>query len=98
MVFPQPDLLERIDVFSDVCVPVEVRVAMKTTTLSEILRLDVGDVISFDKPAGETLEIFVGTLLLASAEVIVHDDLLAVRVTDLNPPALNGSAGVGTTA
>jgi flagellar motor switch protein FliN len=91
------DQIAKIETFTDITVLIDVRVASRATTLQEVLRLDVGTVLSLDKPAGETLDVFVGNLLLASAEPVVLDDQLAVRITDFNLPAAPGCSRGGST-
>lgn len=81
-----------IDSFSDVPVSVEVRLGCKPTTLEAIARLDVGNVVPLDRAAGETFDVFVGDLRLATAEVVIVDDRLAIRITDLSLAAAGNEA------
>jgi flagellar motor switch protein FliN/FliY len=71
-----------MDAFGRLPVTVEVRVGGTELTLDELVQLEVGSVITLDRPAGETLEIRVGNVSLASAEVVAIEDRMAVRVTD----------------
>ena len=73
-----------IDAFADVPVTVEVRLGCKPTTLEAIAKLDVGNVVPLDRAAGETFDVYVGDLRLATAEVVIVDDRLSIRVTDLS--------------
>jgi flagellar motor switch protein FliN/FliY len=66
-------------------VTVEVRVGGRDLTLDELLQLEVGSIIALDRPAGETLEVRVGNISLASAEVMAIEDRMAVRITDFEP-------------
>ncbi|MGP8243763.1 MAG: FliM/FliN family flagellar motor C-terminal domain-containing protein [Bryobacteraceae bacterium] len=77
--------LSAIDGFGRLPVTVEVRVGGLDLTLDELLQLEVGSVIPLDRPAGETLEVRVGNVPLASAEVVAIEDRLAVRITDFEP-------------
>ena len=77
--------LSAIDAFSRLPVEIEVRVGGRDVTLDELLQLKVGSVITLDRAAGETLEVRVGNVCLASAEVVAIEDRLAVRITDFEP-------------
>jgi flagellar motor switch protein FliN/FliY len=77
--------LSSIDAFGRLPLTVEVRVGGRDLTLNELLQVEVGSVIALDRPAGETLEVRVGNVSLASAEVVAIEDRLAVRITDFEP-------------
>jgi flagellar motor switch protein FliN len=72
-----------LDAFSDLFVPVDVRIGERRMSVQDIVKLDIGSVIALDQPAGESLEVLIGNVKLASAEVVVVDDRLAVRITKL---------------
>jgi flagellar motor switch protein FliN/FliY len=74
-----------IDVFGRLPLTVEVRVGGRDLTLDGLLELEIGSIISLDRPAGETLEVRVGNVSLASAEIVALEDRLAVRITDFDP-------------
>ena len=67
----------------NVSVDVTVELARKEVTLGEARRLDKGDVIPFDKLAGEAFDILVNQRPFAEGEVVVVTDLMAVRITRL---------------
>ena len=75
-------LLE-IDSFADVPVAVEVRLGCRPITLEDIAKLEAGSIVPLDRAAGETFDVFVGDLLLATAEVVIVEGSLAIRITDL---------------
>jgi len=77
--------LSATDAFGHLPVTVDVRVGCRDLTLDELLQLEVGSVIALGRPAGETLEVRVGNVSLASAEVVAIEDRLAVRITDFQP-------------
>jgi flagellar motor switch protein FliN/FliY len=53
-------------------------------TLGEILKMDRGFVMPLEKPAGSSLDLFVGDVRIAAAEVLVVEESVAVRVTELS--------------
>ena len=79
---PSGGLLE-IDSFADVPVPLQVRLGCRPITLEAIAKLEPGAVVPLDRAAGETFDVYIGDLLLATAEVVIVEGILAIRVTDL---------------
>ncbi len=90
----QGALLE-IDSFADVPVTVEVRLGCRPITLEAIAKLEAGSIVPLDRAAGETFDVFIGELLLATAEVVIADGKLAIRITDLYLTDANAYAGTG---
>ncbi|MFC1526010.1 FliM/FliN family flagellar motor switch protein [Candidatus Latescibacterota bacterium] len=66
-------------------VPLDVTVELgrKEISLGEARRLQEGDVIAFDKLAGEAFDLMVNGRVFAESEVVVVHDLMAVRITRL---------------
>ena len=71
-----------IDSFADVLVHVEAHFEERMMDVREVLAITAGTVIPLNRPAGETLRVYVGNMFLASAEVIVIEDRLALRITE----------------
>jgi flagellar motor switch protein FliN/FliY len=71
-----------IDSFADIPVDIEAHFEDRMMDLREVLAITPGTVIPLNRPAGETLRVYVGNVLLASAEVIVIEDRLALRITE----------------
>lgn len=76
-------MLPGLEVFSDVPVSLELRIGSRGTTLDEVARLQTDSTIVLDRLAGESLDLYVGDLLLGSAEVVIVEDRLSIRVTNL---------------
>ena len=70
----------------DVRVEVECELGRKAVTLEEASRMTAGDVIELDKLAGEAFDIRVNGQRFASGEIVVVEDLMAVRVTQMVDP------------
>ena len=79
---PSAALLD-VDSLADVPVALEVRLGCRPITLEAIAKLEPGSIVALDRAAGETFDVFVGDLLLATAEVVNVDGILAIRITDL---------------
>ena len=74
---------ESLDNFGDIAVTIEARFEECLMDLHDVLAIRPGAVIPFNRPAGETLSVCVGNVTLASAEVVVIEDRLALRVTEI---------------
>jgi flagellar motor switch protein FliN/FliY len=81
---PQPESTpKKVDSFADIPVTVEARFEERMMDLRDILAIRPGTVLALKRPAGETLHVYVGNVCLGSAEVIVIEDQLALRITEL---------------
>jgi flagellar motor switch protein FliN/FliY len=76
--------LTPLDRFSDLSVMMQVRIGHRTMSVREVSMLKTGSVFVLDKPAGEALDLMIGNVVLASAEVVVIEDRLAVRITEFD--------------
>jgi len=84
-----------LDVLSDIPVSLALRMNCRGTTLDEMARLEPGGTIALDRLAGEPLDLYVGDLLLGSAEVVIIEDRLNIRITNLfleTPEAMEARA------
>ncbi len=61
-------------------------------SMSELLSLEVGDVLPFSRPIGENIDLFAGDVLIGSAEVLALNDKLAVRIADVNKKLISSQA------
>ncbi len=82
MELPRPRPIERIDAWSDIPVTIEARLDERLLDVRTILAMRPDTVTPLNRPAGETLAVFVGNVFLASAEVIVIEEHLALRITE----------------
>ncbi len=67
----------------DVVVEVSVVLGTATMKVSEILRMGRGAVVQLDRGAEEAVDIFANNRLVAHGEVIVVEDHLAVKLTEI---------------
>lgn len=89
----QPDLERVMDI--PVCISLEVGSA--TLSVRELLALNQGAVIELDRLAGEPLDVLVNGSLIAKGEVVVVDEQLGIRLTELvSAKARVQSLGDGT--
>jgi len=51
-------------------------------TIREILELEVGTVIQLNRSAGENIDIYVGSRLVAHGEIVIVENIMGVRITN----------------
>jgi flagellar motor switch protein FliN/FliY len=76
-------LIKKFEPYLDMTLQVEAVLDEKTMTIFEILALEEGTVIKLNRSAGENIDLFIGGVPAAFAEVVIIDDSMGVRVTDL---------------
>ncbi|MDL2346479.1 flagellar motor switch protein FliN [Campylobacter hyointestinalis] len=56
-----------------------------TTTISvrELLKLEAGSVIDLEKPAGESVELYINNRIFGKGEVMVYEKNLAIRINEI---------------
>lgn len=56
-----------------------------TTTLSvkEFMKLENGSVIDLEKPAGESVELYINNRIVGKGEVMVYEKNLAIRINEI---------------
>lgn len=66
-------------------IPVNIQVVLGRTQMevSELLKLDAGDVVELDRKVGEAIDIYVNDRLVARGEVVLVDDRLGVTMTEI---------------
>jgi flagellar motor switch protein FliN/FliY len=50
--------------------------------MSAVAALQLGDVVSLHRSAGENIDILVNGVLLGFGEIVIIEDIMAVRITD----------------
>ena len=84
---------EALQRFQDLPFPAEVELGSLTLTIGEIFDLREGAVLRTDHLAGAPVALRVGGIELATADIVVMDDSLSVRITRLNENADSGGHG-----
>jgi flagellar motor switch protein FliN len=76
-----------LDLILDISLDVRVELGQVKMMVNDLLQLGQGSVIDLKKPVGEQLDIYIGDKLIARGEVVVADEKLGIRVTDIASPA-----------
>jgi flagellar motor switch protein FliN len=82
----EPVTLASFAALYDVRCPVHVMLGTGTLTVRACLALAPSSVIPLQQSAGEDLGLFVNAVQLARGEVVIVDDTVALRVTEISPP------------
>lgn len=78
--------LANIDFMLDIPLEISVELGRAKMLISELLQLGQGSVIELNKMPGDSLEIFVNQKLIARGEVVVVNEKLGIKMTDILSP------------
>lgn len=76
-----------LDVILDVPVTLSMEVGRTRIPIRNLLQLNQGSVVEFERAAGEPLDVFVNGTLVAHGEVVVVNEKFGIRITDVISPA-----------
>ena len=76
-----------IDFLLDIPLQVSVEVGRSNMLVKDLLQMREGHVIELDKLAGEPLDLFVNSRLIARGEAVLANDKFGLRLTDVISPA-----------
>ncbi len=82
------EILQQLDIsqyekLDDISVIFTADLGSTTLTIDEILKLTKGSVIDLQKPAGESVELFINNKIIGKGEVMVYEKNLAVRINEI---------------
>lgn len=72
-----------LEMLGDVYLPVSIELGRTRLPIKDILELEKGSIIEFDKSAGETVDLLVNDKKFAEGEVVVIDEHFGIRITQL---------------
>lgn len=81
-----------LDILLDVPVTLTVELGSCQLPMREVLHLAIGSVVQLDKPAGTPVELRANHKLVARGEVVVVEDQLGIRITELANPVSQPAA------
>ena len=76
-----------ISFLSEVCLPINVELGHSRMKIKEILELGPGSIVQLDKLPDEPVELYVGDKPLAKGELVVVEERLGVRITEIIHPS-----------
>ncbi len=83
---PEEEIGQDIHLLADVELDLYVELGQTQMKVEEVLQLGISDYITLDKTAGEQVEVYINQKAFARGEVIVIDEHLAVKLTDIIEP------------
>lgn len=72
-----------LDFLYDVPLQISVEVGRANILLKDLLKMGEGYVIELNKPAGEPLDLYVNSRLIAKGEAVMVGDKFGIRLTDV---------------
>ena len=78
-----PLTLDAFQPLADIELTVFAIIDRRTISVSELLQLEAGHLLPLRRPAGENIDLFAGDVCIGSAEILVTDEKVAVRVAEL---------------
>ena len=85
---PQGRFDERgIDLLLDIPLEVSVEVGRSRILVRDLLQLQEGSLVELDKLAGEPLDLYVNSRLIARGEAVVVNEKFGLRLTDVVSPS-----------
>ena len=83
----QPQFMGALDgnmnLLMDVSLQVTVELGRTKKLIKDVLELSPGSIIELDKLAGEPVDVYINTKLIAKGEVVVIDENFGVRITEI---------------
>ena len=76
-----------LDFVLDIPLTVNVELGRNRMLIGELLQLGQGSVVELTKLAGEPMDVYVNSRLIARGEVVVVNEKFGVRLTDIVSPA-----------
>jgi flagellar motor switch protein FliN/FliY len=73
----------KYDGFLDMKILFTANLGETNLTLREILKLKKGSIIDLEKPAGESVEVYVNSRIIGKGEVMVYEKNLAIRMNEV---------------
>ena len=84
---PDDDEIRRaMERFADIPITLSVQLDRKWINIREILELKVDSIVKLNRSAGENVELLMDGVPVGSGEIVVIEDLMGLRVTDLRLP------------
>ncbi len=79
----QKHLMKGYDDILDIGVEFIAELGTNAMRVQEILKLEKGSVIDLEKPAGESVELYINGRIFGKGEVMVYEKNLAIRINEI---------------
>ena len=75
-----------MDSLLDITVEISVEIGRTKMSIGELLSLSKGSIVELNRLAGESVDVYVNEKLLGKGEIVVVNERLGVRVTEIVTP------------
>ena len=79
----QLGLFKSYDELLDISVDFIAELGTTTVSINELLIFEAGSVIDLEKPAGESVELYINNRIFGKGEVMVYEKNLAIRINEI---------------
>ena len=79
----QLGLFKIYDELMDISVDFIAELGTTTVSINELLKFEAGSVIDLEKPAGESVELYINNRIFGKGEVMVYEKNLAIRINEI---------------
>jgi len=79
--------VKNLEFLLDIPLQISVEVGRTKILIKELLEMQEGSVIELDKLAGEPLDVYVNSRLIARGEAVLVNEKFGIRLTDVVSPA-----------
>ena len=79
----QLGLFKSYDELMDISVEFIAELGTTTVIINELLKFEAGSVIDLEKPAGESVELYINNRIFGKGEVMVYEKNLAIRINEI---------------
>ncbi len=77
----------KLDMLHDISLSISIELGRRMMMIREILELERGSIVEFDKLASEPVDILINGTKMAEGEVVVIDKHFGIRITTMLNPA-----------
>lgn len=82
-ILEQLGLFKSYDELMDISVDFIAELGTTTVSINELLKFEAGSVIDLEKPAGESVELYINNRIFGKGEVMVYEKNLAIRINEI---------------
>lgn len=75
-----------LDILLDIELPITLRFGRRQMTLEDILRLDTGSIVEFDRAVEDPVEVLVNDRVVARGEAVTVNGQYGVRILEIASP------------
>ncbi|OEX94353.1 flagellar motor switch protein FliN, partial [Corynebacterium sp. BCW_4722] len=79
----QLGLFKSYDELMDISVDFIAELGTTTVSINELLKFEAGSVIDLEKPAVESVELYINNRIFGKGEVMVYEKNLAIRINEI---------------